>query len=264
MDYCRIYVVAHKKFDMPKNQLYVPIQVGDGEDLFAFNGVRDNAGDNIAEKNANYCELTAIYWIWKNIKDITNVGICHYRRYFTKHFWRKNEKFYLTEKQIKTILNHYDIILPKPLHINRNVEMFYYIDGCGKKKDLEKIKKIIYQYYPDYANSLEHVLSSDKASYCNMMVMPFDKFNNYCNWLFRILFELEKSTDLSGYSKAEARIYGYLSEILLNVWVEKNNLKVKYVTVVNSEFSTRQKIKKICLYLIRVSINSLRKHKLLK
>lgn len=71
MDYCRIYVVAHKKFDMPKNQLYVPIQVGDGEDLFAFNGVRDNAGDNIAEKNANYCELTAIYWIWKNIKDIT-------------------------------------------------------------------------------------------------------------------------------------------------------------------------------------------------
>lgn len=264
MDDCKIYVVAHKNFDVPQNRLYVPIQVGNGEDIPVFNGVRDNTGDNIADKNANYCELTAVYWIWKNIEGISNVGICHYRRYFTNCVWKGNEKYFLTEQQVRTILNSYDIILPKPLLVNRNVEKFYYLSGYGRKSDLEKLKQIIYRNDPDYADSLECVLSAEKASYCNMMIMSFDNFDRYCKWLFPILFELERATDLSGYSKEEARIYGYLSEILLNVWVKKNNLKVKYISIVNSEFSVNQHIENIYLKLMRAVKNILRKHKLLK
>ena len=88
--------------------------------------------------------------------------------------------------------------------------------------------------------------------------------NTKGEWLFPILFELERATDLSGYSKEEARIYGYLSEILLNVWVKKNNLKVKYISIVNSEFSVNQHIENIYLKLMRAVKNILRKHKLLK
>ena len=72
-------------------------------------------------------------------------------------------------------------------------------------------------------------------SYCNMFIMKRDNFDKYCEWLFYILFELEKETDLTGYTASEARIYGYLSERLLNVWVKQNNLKLKYCRMLLTE-----------------------------
>ena len=53
-----------------------------------------------------------------------------------------------------------------------------------------------------------------------------------------MLFKLEEVTDLTDYTPAEARIYGYLSEILLNVWVQKNKLKVKYCDIIQSDISS--------------------------
>lgn len=30
--------------------------------------IGDNTGDNISLRNSNYCELTGLYWAWKNLK----------------------------------------------------------------------------------------------------------------------------------------------------------------------------------------------------
>lgn len=229
----KIFVISHKKIEIELGKQYVPVQVGNAEDL---NYLRDNTGDNISERNANYCELTGIYWVWKNYQSFNNAGICHYRRYFVK-----NNKL-LTEKYINKVLDSYDIILPKKFYFKRNVWENYFLNGQGKEKDLVTTKKVIQEKYPEYIEDFDYVMSKNYGSYCNMLITSKENFNNYCNWLFDILFEVEKNTDLSDYTKQEARIYGYLSELLLNVWVRHNKLKVKECKMKKIDETLKDKI----------------------
>ena len=60
-----------------------------------------------------------------------------------------------------------------------------------------------------------------------MLICSKQLFDSYCEWLFKILFEFENIVDLSDYSKSQKRIFGYVSEILLNVWLIKNQNTVK-------------------------------------
>lgn len=243
MNFCKIYVVGHKDFKTPKDNMYIPIQVGNNSNNFFSNGVRDNTGDNISEKNINYCELTAVYWLWKNVTELENIGICHYRRYFTYRGWSKNEEYFLNSADIKKILDQYDAIVPKKFKVIKSVE-YYYLHEVGRKKDVDKLIDIVSVKYPAYLNSLNKVLNAKSAFYCNMVIMSKKNYDLYCEWLFDILFELEKQTDLTGYSKVEERIYGYLSEFLLDVWMEHNNLRLKYLPVVNTEVKFLNKFKR--------------------
>ena len=77
----KIMVAVHKPYWMPTDSVYLPIHVGkEGKADIGFQG--DNTGDNISSKNSHYCELTAMYWAWKNL-EADFVGLVHYRRYFT-------------------------------------------------------------------------------------------------------------------------------------------------------------------------------------
>ena len=75
-----IYIITHKKVPLPRLAFYKSIQVGNGKECNCdFN---DKKGISIAEKNRYYAELTALYWIWKNLKKHNVIGVCHYRRFF--------------------------------------------------------------------------------------------------------------------------------------------------------------------------------------
>ena len=93
--------------------------------------------------------------------------------------------------------------------------------------------------------------NKNEGHYCNMMICHKKTLDIYCEWLFDILFELEKNIDLSDYTPSEARIYGYLSELLLNVYTMKNNLRVKEAPVINTEVSFTTKIKNKILMLLK-------------
>lgn len=232
---CITLVVTHKKVTIQKNIGYQPIIVGDA-DFDIENAVRDNSGINISEKNKNYCELTAHYWFWKNWnKPYDYIGLVHYRRYLSTRRFSKNSRYYVSEINIDSLLRNKDVILPEPYKLNRTVEEFYYIDGQGRKKDFDKVRSIIKEIYPEYMKAFNEHVKGNVGSYCNMFYMKHDDFLNYSKWLFDILFKLETIIDLSGYTLSEARIYGYLSEILLNVWVKFNQKKVRYLPMAETE-----------------------------
>ncbi len=237
-----MYVMTHKEFKCPNIEGYIPLQVGayNKKDL---GYQKDSTGENISIKNPNYCELTGKYWIWKNDKISDIIGISHYRRFFTNYKISRKEKGFINREQIKSILQEYDIILPKK-EIYKETAYEQYCLESGFKKDLDKIRNIISVMYPDYIDSFDRIMKNNKMYQFNMMITDKKNYASYCEWLFNILFELEKDINLDdGYNDYQKRIYGFISERLLNVWVEKNNLKVKQMRVINLNMNWKEIIR---------------------
>lgn len=217
----KVFVATHKKAKFPQDtNLYIPIQVG-AENKEDLGYLKDNSGENISDKNSNYCELTALYWVWKNNRsDI--VGLVHYRRYFFKKSFSKDFKNLLSKKDIEDMMKTFDIILPKKEYISKyNLKEQWY--KIHNKKDLEICREIIKEKYPDYIQTFDDVFNKHSFYAFNMFIAKKEIINNYCKWLFDILFDIEKKVDISSYDKYNQRIFGFLSERLFNVWLTKNN-----------------------------------------
>lgn len=240
MNRSSIFIITHKEFNIQYPDNYIPIQVGKCNTNLNLQYLSDDTGINISKKNSNYCELTGMYWAWKNYELPDYVGLVHYRRFFKTGLL--NHKILPEEKIIK-YMKDVDIILPKKFYFPRKVWNNYFEAGCGKEKDLIALKRIIQNEYPEYFKSFEKIMNSYSASYCNMFITTKRKFDKYSGWLFEVLEKLESVTDISNYNKAEARIYGYISEILLNVWVDKNNLKIKYIEIIKTNNTFKKNVK---------------------
>ena len=229
----KVYIATHKKANLPELKEYVPIQVGaEGKEKLGY--ITDNTGENISNKNPNFCELTATYWIMKNDNsDI--VGLTHYRRYFFNNIFSNSFKNIIHKEKIIKILNNYDIIVPKKYKLGVTVEKQY--SQIHNIEDLMKCGEIIKNKNPEYSEAFDKVLKKRKIYTYNMFISRKKVFDDYYKWLFDILFEAEKIIDISNYDNYNKRVYGFLSERLFNVWIEKNkdNLKIKEMPVYNSE-----------------------------
>ncbi len=122
----RILVTMHKPYRVPEDAMYLPIHVGAALHSKVLPGVqRDDEGDNISEKNPLYCELTGLYWAWKNL-DADYVGIAHYRRHFGwKPRMHEKDPFdrVVREKDIMPLFGQIRVFLPKKRR--------YAQDHCG-------------------------------------------------------------------------------------------------------------------------------------
>lgn len=240
----KIFVITHKKYKFPENEIYIPLHVGkNNKESLGYIG--DDTGDNISYKNSNYCELTGLYWMWKNVNDCNIIGLNHYRRYFTikNNIFEKDKfKLILTTEQIENLMNNYDIVVSNKKRIlfknvYQNYAQQHYI------KDLDKCKEIISKKCPEYIDSFDKIMNQNKMSICNMFITKKEIMDNYSKWLFDILFELEKNIDMTGYSKLQKRVYGFLSERLFNVWLEKNsNLRIGYLPIIKLEHDSLKTI----------------------
>ena len=233
-----IYVITHKKIecDYLDEKHYKILHVGPSTDMdVAY--LSDSDGDNISIKNANYCELTGLYWIWKNglEKSDEATGLVHYRRFFSKKNYKRNEKIQVLDYQeIQEQLKENKIILPKKVWSYRTVGRVY--SDAHYDADMDLIRGIIQMTYPEYLYSFDKVMRQHWSYYFNMMICQKNLLDEYANWLFSILFKMEEKNDINKYANDyQKRVYGFISERLLQVWVQHNNLKVKEYPVVNVE-----------------------------
>lgn len=218
-----LYVVSHKKVDnIPSDRVII----GVGANCKSVNtDIYDNIGeDNIHDKNPYYCELTALYWMWKNDSS-DYVGLEHYRRLFLK-----KGGFPISKQKIQNILDSGKVILPKKCWFGDHSvkEQFVAVHG---DKDLNTVQSVIREFYPEYVKDFDSVMDGNKLCIANMFVMPKKLADEYCEWLFDILFKAERKIDFSDYSDYQKRVFGFLSERLFNVWVHHKNLKVKYLDI---------------------------------
>lgn len=218
----KVLVVTHKKFDLSLPTCYIPIIVGANQEEIDFpKFYSDSIGENISEKNKHYCELTAYYWAWKNLNSEI-IGIVHYRRFLLNS--KKGD--WLSEYEIDRILKKQKAILPKKRNYFIETTWNHYKNNHNIN-DLVKVKQIIKNKYPDYLEYFETVMKSKKGHRFNILVMNKTEFDLYCEWLFSILFELDEKIDVSNYDSYQTRVFGFLSERLLDVWIEKNNIDYK-------------------------------------
>ena len=219
----KILVAYHKPATLIKNDIFVPIHVGrsvakeaskDGvisdKDLkwLQDNMIGDDTGDNISHLNRYFCELTAIYWAWKNYDKLGNpdfIGLCHYSRFF--HFFPNFSRNFnkLTAQKFAKILGKMDCIFPE-LHTWDTLEQPFdhhqILVGLSEK------------YYPNlYHQYQAYKARKDKKTFiCNMFILKKEDFFTYCETIFDILFKIHNTPNLIKTTQYHKYIYGMLAD----------------------------------------------------
>ena len=231
-----IIVACHKECEVPSGGGYLPLQVGRAVSGSRLNMQADDQGDNISSKNKNYCELTGLYWLWKN-NNSRVVGLAHYRRYFEGGGGCQIDvsgEPVADARWLASELEGFRVILPKPRnYLIESVRSQY--RNAHYEEDYKALRGAVKKISPDYMDDFDSVFSGTKLSLFNMFVMRREDLDSYCSWLFSVLAEVELTIDISGYGQYQSRVYGFMAERLLNVWVAKNipRGEVKYLSVKN-------------------------------
>ena len=222
----KILIATHKEYNLIKNDLYFPIFLGAATLDLDLPYQRDDEGENISSKNKTYCELTGLYWACKNLK-ADYIGLFHYRRYL----------------DLKCInIEEHELILPRKRHyyIETVYDQFGHAHGY---QGLDIAREIISKDYPGYLNSFDRCMKKKSLHIYNMFVMRYDHLVQYCDFLFDILFKIEKEMgDMD-------RLYGYLGERMLDVYIEANKIPYTETDIIETERTDW--IKKIYCFLKR-------------
>ena len=243
----KILVSCHKSEIVVQNDIICPIAVGaDNGNKTSFE-MRDNDGeDNISHLNARFCELTAQYWAYKNLKS-DYYGFFHYRRYMSfRHFDTKcninvpgiynniEQDFGLNESDIRQVLDGVDLLVPVQIPVGSNYNQY---KAAHDIKDLEFCLRYISQKYPEYNGAVQRYMKDTNGYFYNVFVATKEIFFEYCNWLFDILMAFDNQKDYSDLDTYSIRTAGFLGERLFGVYVThlkmtRPKLKIVHAPVV--------------------------------
>lgn len=233
MSRTKIFIVSHKNIELPRLEGYQVISPR-AQNTNIKDAIYDDCGENISSKNPNYSELSSLYCIWKNQLNSGHdyYGLCHYRRFFgiIRPFLKPE---ILTVDQADKFLNRYDIILPQRIWFDSMSVRTQLVRTSVDKENYLQIRRVVAQIYPDYLQDYDTIMRGNILSICNLFVTDKMHFEQYCEWLFNLLFEIEKRVVINPQNEYRKRIFGFIGERLLNVWVLHNHLRVKYLPIIN-------------------------------
>ncbi len=229
----QLLVAAHRASRMPEDPMYLPIQVGcAGTDLdLGFR--RDDEGDNISEKNPTFCELTAVYWAYKNL-DADYIGLSHYRRHFRGKSGRDKWACVLTGQEARKLLQDTDVLVPRRRRYYIETIYSLYVHA-HPAQGLDQALELVRQQGPQYSRAADTVMNRTWYHNYNMFLMKADIFRDYCGWLFPILFTLEAQLDISDYSDYDRRVFGFVGERMLDIYLEANGIPWREIPVMFME-----------------------------
>ena len=246
----KILVCCHKPCELPQDDIFLPIQVGAAISNVDLGIQRDDqlngqSCDNISAKNQSYCELTAVYWAWKNIKmlypDLEYIGLNHYRRFFSFDKSRLLDdiilqpldsivNYRINRDKLGKYLGQGYVITAKKRQYPYALDIDYMY--CHISDDFKILQHVVHSMHPEYDDAFYDVMKRNNAmAHYNMIILRWEEFDEYCKWLFGILTECESRIDLSCYNPVQKRIYGYMAERLLNVYTYKNCRKIKKLNI---------------------------------
>ena len=231
----------------------------------------DDTGENISEKRESFCELTVQYWAWKNqVADY--YGLCHYRRYFAfewdsdaprnieQHISEKYisgaEKYGLSDAEfMRDTISAYDVVLAEPIDISKKptprglkksvLEHWKGFFGfLIREKYLRLLLDTLEKKYPEMYKIAQEYLDGKYYFGYNCFVMKRDIFNDYCKYLFDILFEIEDEIHDDENSEVMNRAAGFFGEILFGIYcsylTKKKNVKTKLLPVIYFEDTKKE------------------------
>lgn len=240
------------------NQLYIPVRCGayyDKRENITMIG--DNTGDNISEKRLNFNEFTVMYWAWKNV-DADYYGLCHYRRFINfsdKEFSGPMHKMgyfdaltpasmkeigIMDDTKIRSIIEDSDIITTKeydifqdstPLETEAKTSFQWwlkYVPCYLNQQEFDILFQLIKDKYPQYYKSALEYKNGRKFRGYNCFVMKKEAFNSLCEFVFGVLFELEKKIDTTNMSETSIRFPGYAGEWLYSIWMHHQEKEKKW------------------------------------
>lgn len=233
----QVVVAIHKPYEYVQNDCYLPVQVGASTSTEQLGFQRDDQGENISCKNALYCELTGLYWAWKNLS-ADALGIVHYRRYFgypSRYCpWINRWEQIAKGKELAQMLQKTPILLPKKRNYFIESREEQYVHAHGEE-GLNALRIVLKCEFPQYLPAFERSMKRTSGHCFNMFVMRRDLCDAYCEWLFGAIFEVEKFMKKTMPDAIHPRIFGFLSERLLDCWIETNGYQYTELPVVYLE-----------------------------
>lgn len=230
MPFVRMYM-AKSHVDKPLREQaalpeYVfPIQAGTDCSDMRVADLADNTGEHISNRNGNYCELTALYWIWKNKMDAGGpvdggegqyYGLCQYRRGFV-----------LTEDDLLRLTdNDVDVVLPYPMPYEPDIHAHH--ERYIKEADWNAMLRALEELAPAYAELFPKILGQQYLYNYNVILAKKKVLRDYCAWLFPILMRTEELSDPKGWERSD-RYLGYMGETLLTLYFMKNAERLNVV-----------------------------------
>ncbi len=233
--YCN-YVVSHRPYQELNTSDYKTIWVGDIREKRE-QDLSDNSGDNISKYNSLFNECTALYWIWKNQSDDI-VGLSHYRRFLSSVV---NPGIPIMKWEACQILKNVDVMVAAAVYhdgYTNYEQLIMTTEQDCVDSSINELRTAISINGTDDLEYLELFLNARAMYPCNMFIMRRDLLDEYCAWLFPILFYMIKHVEIkkewSSYSK---RILGFWAERLFNVWLLKTNYTIKELPIIQTDFS---------------------------